>query len=321
MLKVDDKIESIHRSDNIKWEKALENKNIFKPSGVIHITHKLSLMSHKMWNILFLFAHPTIEKNNEFTVPMSLMKRIFKTRNYKKITSELETLMATIVDLNILKTKDAHLEWDKSTLLSRAKLKEGNIHYKYEKDFKDLLIKSKIYARLSSSTLLKFKTKTGLILYELCKDYKGSTPYMDYDMLVKYFGIENPKSYKTISALNKRYIKPAVNEVNKISKDMLVTIEQFKKGRTIVEQRFNIHIIRHENQIDEDVSDALIIKRLSGDFKLSPQVIDSLLGKYSEKFIMAHIAYYEKQRKKKKIKKPSGFLLSAIYGNYAKHTD
>jgi hypothetical protein len=298
-------------------------KIINKPSATIHISGHLKLAERKFWNHLFFNAQSSIFDESIHEYSLKRAKDHFKTRNQAYIENILKSLKRTEVEMNIF-DKDKKTEWTISSLIADAQIKNGTIRYSFGPIFLEKLKHSELnyYTKIDVLLSDKFKTKYGLALWELCTDYKniGHTVWMDYNKVIQWLAI-NPKTFKSISAINKKYLVPAVKEVNKFSAGTLkVSQEQDKKGtRTILAIRY---LIYHEmevllpNERKGNVNE-MMWNILNNEFGLRKDLCLSILNKYPEAYIMDHITYTRLQNKKVTIKSIAGYFLKALDNNYA----
>ena len=83
----------------------MEDGLLIKASGIIHITHKLSLMQHQLWNLLLVYAYPDLNKKIKHKIPLSLIKSYLGyTRNDNHIKNALYGL-GTVVHSDVFGMK------------------------------------------------------------------------------------------------------------------------------------------------------------------------------------------------------------------------
>jgi plasmid replication initiation protein len=80
-----------------------------------------------------------------------------------------------------------------------------------------------------------------LSLYENCYRFKsnGTTGVIPLETWKKLIGVESGGTYENFKNLNRKIIKPAVEEINLVS-DIYVIVEYIKEGRKVVGLRFDI---------------------------------------------------------------------------------
>lgn len=120
---------------------------------------------------------------------------------------------------------------------------KGFIYYRFPEELLELITNSNIYARLQSHVMFCFSSKYTLCLYEMVQKRKGLTykqeDVFSIDALRDLLNV--PKGKLTRFAdLNRRVLKPAMNEINALS-DHHIFLIPVKEGRKVVSIRLAWH--------------------------------------------------------------------------------
>jgi len=220
-------------------------REIIKHSSAIQTTGEASLLERKTWNVLLLNAFDDLKKQDSFEITVKDLSRWlrFNSNDHEKLKGAIRSLVTTAVEWNILE-KDKTVGWEITTLLAGAKIIDGVCIYSYNPLIKDRLSDPNIYAKLNAFEQTLLKSKYGEILWEYCKDYIGisETPWISMVTLRKIFGIKKGE-YSDFRDFNKRIIKSAVQELNKVSSvyiDLKDGILKKREGRKIASLKFKI---------------------------------------------------------------------------------
>jgi hypothetical protein len=220
-------------------------REIIKHSSAIQTTGEASLLERKTWNVLLLNAFDDLKKQDSFEITVRDLSRWlrFNSNDHEKLKGAIRSLVTTAVEWNILE-KDKTVGWEITTLLAGAKIIDGVCIYSYNPLIKDRLSDPNIYAKLNAFEQTLLKSKYGEILWEYCKDYIGisETPWISMVTLRKIFGIKKGE-YSDFRDFNKRIIKSAVQELNKVSSvyiDLKEGVLKKREGRKIVSLKFKI---------------------------------------------------------------------------------
>src|SRR5262249_29778312 len=152
-------------------------------------------------------------------------------------------MMRCIVEWDVL-DKDGSPEWGATALLAQVKIKKGVCTYAYSPELRRRLHNPVMYARLDLNLQRQFESKYALALWELCTDYLGSgraygeTPFITIEDFRKLMGVTE-KMYPAFMNFNQKVIKPAVEEINKVS-DFRVEVECKRQGRKVIAIKFKI---------------------------------------------------------------------------------
>ena len=206
-----------------------------------------AVLTQKLVNVLY-FNYET--QGAEFTIHLKdLCKQLDisnQTRNHTRIKDSLRILKQPIELRNFNDKKGRKLKWYLGSFLDKAKLFEDSMDYvtiRLDEDLIEGMKQHQQYTKIDIETSNKFKTKYGIVIWEIYLRYKNAkrdgvpteVTYQDFslDELNGKFGTD----YKYISQME-RSIKRGLQEIQKITdKDIAVNwIDTDKKFRFMWER-------------------------------------------------------------------------------------
>ena len=206
-----------------------------------------AVLTQKLVNVLY-FNYET--QGAEFTIHLKdLCKQLDisnQTRNHTRIKDSLRILKQPIELRNFNDKQGRKLKWYLGSFLDKAKVFEDTMDYvtiRLDEDLIEGMKQHKHYTRIDIETSNKFKTKYGIVIWEIYLRYKNAkrdgvpteVTYQDFslDELNGKFGTD----YKYISQME-RSIKRGLQEIQKITdKDIAVNwIDTDKKFRFMWER-------------------------------------------------------------------------------------
>ena len=206
-----------------------------------------AVLTQKLVNVLY-FNYET--QGAEFTIHLKdLCKQLDisnQTRNHLRVKDSLRILKQPIELRNFNDKQGRKLKWYLGSFLDKAKVFEDTMDYvtiRLDEDLIEGMKQHKHYTRIDIETSNKFKTKYGIVIWEIYLRYKNAkrdgvpteVTYQDFslDELNGKFGTD----YKYISQME-RSIKRGLQEIQKITdKDIAVNwIDTDKKFRFVWER-------------------------------------------------------------------------------------
>ena len=206
-----------------------------------------AVLTQKLVNVLYSNYET---QGAEFTIHLKdLCKQLDisnQTRNHTRIKDSLRILKQPIELRNFNDKKGRKLKWYLGSFLDKAKVFEDTMDYvtiRLDEDLIEGMKQHKHYTRIDIETSNKFKTKYGIVIWEMYLRYKNAkrdgvpteVTYQDFslDELNGKFGTD----YKYISQME-RSIKRGLQEIQKITdKDIAVNwIDTDKKFRFMWER-------------------------------------------------------------------------------------
>jgi plasmid replication initiation protein len=301
------------------------DKEVKKHVAAVRVGDAVGLLARKTWNVLLLNAYDNLLAQDFHKIKVSDLCEITgcNTRNFKNISEVLGNLMTTNVKWDIGGGCRQNGTWIKnlgmSTMIASAIIEDGVIIYEFSKRLSKLLYSPEIYQRISIAQQKLFKSSNSLALWENCIRYVGvgSTGLSDVQEWRELLGA-TAKTYDQYKDFNKFVISPSVKEINDVSS---IEIQPFfkKSGRKITHIGFTV-MQKGQRQ--------LAMPELLGEAKSSKEYEEliaygineiqafSWIQEYGYDYIREKLNITKESEKSGKVKKASGFLVSAIKNDY-----
>ena len=128
----------------------------------------------------------------------------------------------------------------------------GTITYSFPHQIEEMLLDSKMFAKINLVTIKGLKSKYSIALYELAEDYiNAQIPNMKIENFRELMGLEKRQYYK-FSMLRKRVIDMAINEINSSENiSFTMSCEFTTKGKKITHIKFIVHKKENTHQTGE----------------------------------------------------------------------
>lgn len=209
-----------------------------KNVGFIHTSGDLSLIAHRLSNVLLYFAYrnlTAVPAVRTHTIKVSTLTEYlnFESKNTAVLKEALKSLITTCIEFNLL-DKSGKEKWKAMTILSFAEISDGVCTYRYDEEMEAKIRDAQVYAYLSLEIQNQFTSTYALRLYENCNRFKGSgsTGEWSIPLARRILGAKS-SSLDEFKRLKQRVIDPSVNEINKVS-DINVSVKFNREARTVV---------------------------------------------------------------------------------------
>lgn len=216
-----------------------------KAAPAIHVASKngrLSFLQRKVGNILLYNAYPDLLSKEIHSIRVKdLAESVgFNSNDYELLKASLKQLRNIAIEWNVL-SNEGKEKWGISSMIAEAQIENGLITYSYPPMLRKLLFDPEIFARIDLRVQKRFSGNYSLSLYENCYRFKsnGTTGVIPLEIWKKLIGVEAGGTYEVFKNLNRKIIKPAIEEINSVS-DIQVTVEYVKEGRKVVGLMFVI---------------------------------------------------------------------------------
>ena len=220
---------------------------IDKHSSSIQISNKISALQRKSYNYMLKVAKNEFKANpslRKFTITADelLVFFGFGGKNHKYIEEELNKLRKIDVRYNILNKDKKRERWGSFALIAGYEYNHGTITYSFPHQIEEMMLDSKMFAKINLVTIKGLKSKYSIALYELAEDYINvQIPNMKIEDFRELMGLEEHQYYK-FSMLRKRVIDVAVNEINSSENiSFSISYEFQTKAKKITHIKFIIH--------------------------------------------------------------------------------
>ena len=220
---------------------------IDKHSSSIQISNKISALQRKSYNYMLKVAKNEFKTNpslRKFTITADelLVFFGFGGKNHNYIEEELNKLRKIDVRYNILNKDKKRERWGSFALIAGYEYNHGTITYSFPHQIEEMLLDSKMFAKINLVTIKGLKSKYSIALYELAEDYiNAQIPNMKIEDFRELMGLEKRQYYK-FSMLRKRVIDMAINEINSSENiSFTMSCEFTTKGKKITHIKFIVH--------------------------------------------------------------------------------
>jgi plasmid replication initiation protein len=306
-----------------------KTKYVKKHNAAIRSYSEMTLLEKKLSNVLLYNAYYNLNNKDfhEISISRLLSLLSIKTNDYAKIKNAIKNLMATIIEWNVIDSTqsskkeesnetlfNSNENWKACTLLSSVHIKGTMVKYEYSKSLRELFYEPSLYSKINLAVQNKFKSIYTFSLYENCLSYLrcGSTGWLNMESFRKLMGIKKHE-YNIFRDLNKRVLKPALLEINKLS-DIIVKHEIKKIGRSPAQIRFLINktVSEKKNENTENEGADLISKMM--EYGVPKAQALQLVKQYGQNYILSKVNLIEKS--KAKIQNTAAYLKAAIREDY-----
>lgn len=315
-----------------------EPSELKKHVAAIHINNKLSLLQHKIANILLLLAYDDLLTKEEHTVKIGQLAKLagFDSNDHDLLKQSLVVLAETSLQWDILSESGKKGEWGVSSMLAQAVIDKGKCRYAYSPELRRKLYKPEIYARINLAVQQTFTSGYALKLYENCVRYREvhSTGWWSIKTFKSLLGIEE-NEYRNFKDLNKCIIKPSIAQINDNS-DITVNIEYKRENRKIVKLRFHVsnnpqlllklsirkQLLSRVNQMESEEIEVvktefseIALARLQ-QFGLSESEAQTALTQYEESYVLENLEIIEHAYLAGKVENLPAFTKAALKKDY-----
>lgn len=217
----------------------IRSNELKKHVGAVHIRNRLSLLQRKVANVLLLNAYENLFDKEVHAISVRHLSEIvgFDSKDIDTLKKSLRRLAETAIEWNLLDDKGKDV-WRVSTMLAEAEISDGECRYAYSRMLREKLYNPEVYARINLAIQRRFSSGHALALYENCARFRStrSTGWWELFLFRKLMGIED-NEYQNFKDLNKRVVKPAIEQINTQS-DISIKVEFKREKRRVVGLRF-----------------------------------------------------------------------------------
>ncbi|RQU97781.1 replication initiation protein [Burkholderia cenocepacia] len=290
-----------------------------KHVATVHVGGDLGLLDRKLVNVLALNAYDELLTKKTHSIPVRIMSEMlgFDSKNTDALKKALKKITTTPIEFDLLHAS-GESDWDVSTLLSHAGIKNGVCTYEYSSWLANKLANPDIYLLININVQKQFNGAYALALYENCLRFKrtGSTGWISVEVWRKLLGAE-ASTYDEFKHFNGEVIKKAVKEVNTVS-NIIVNPEYKRANRRVTDIRFLIEENPQASVYDgaDDSEHAIIrssetYKRLR-ELGIADRLATLWIQQEPDRAAKA-VDYVEDKRRRKQIKGNVGGYLRTVF--------
>jgi hypothetical protein len=271
--------------------------NIKKPVSTLAMVPKsgaITRIGRQAYTVMMISARDQGAEDDitkMFSAPLNSIIRGFEgsSGTVKELKKHLYSMVSHIVEWQSPSPGEVE-EWGASGLLSEVKLRkqggENWLHWAYPPSLRQEMLSPQRFAQIRRSTIAQFRSHAGLALYEICARYKHNPSHLTSKQhwhwwLPVLTGKPVSKEIKTeFRFFNRDTIKPAIEEVNEVS-ELIVSIHEYKVGRTIEFLQFEVHL-KPESTVKDSAPVDLSKLARAHELGIDPEIAEDLYIRYGE---------------------------------------
>lgn len=294
-----------------------------KGSGVIQIRvvngEKRTLLARKITNALFKIAQKAGVDQKAYSTSRLTLKELtkFNSNDVDRLKQTANELTNLKVELDITNASGVRTVGTTQLFASILFQSSGQVLFEIPQIAKMMLADSAKYALINMQVQGDIESVSAYILYEQCLLYieEGRTPSFSMDEWREIFECPINGSYKQFKFFNLHVIKPAIEEINRIT-DILIEVVYLKEGRSYSAMYFNIqkkpqYLLSSKLQDEKLLAEEALIE-----CGVSETTAFKLVREFDFERIMGNIEYTKMQFEAGKVKSVSGYVVEAIKNNY-----
>ncbi len=223
----------------------VQNKEIFKdPTEMIAVsTIHVTEVQMKTWlAMLYVSRNDFRSEKHKISIEELCKLSGYAMKDLGYLAETMKKICGTLVCFNLLGKSKMQDLGVITTLLAGVDFRKtpGIVEFSFSPMLKEMIEKSKIFARLSLAIVRDIGTKSAISLYRLMNDYRkiGQTSEIPLETIKEILGIEK-EAYKDFKDFNFYVLKPACKEL-KEKTDLEVIPHLIRIRRKVVSIKFEI---------------------------------------------------------------------------------
>ena len=322
---------------------ALLEKNpiLKKHVATVHVEANLSELEINIFNMLLYNAYPKLGERSSHTMKYTALCELieYNSGDRQRIKDAIRNIARTQIEWIGTNERGKEISWKIFNYLSSAEISWGSdsFTYGFDPELAQYLYQPEVFAKINLIAQRKFGSKYTISLYENCARYRKTDKFhgdwwyiysrilWDIELFRKLMGVSGVKLYSTFAELNRRIIKPSINEINQHS-DIAISIETKREGRKVVGVQFlvdenksqvqlKIPWVKEEVEIAKASENQAVIKCI--ELGIWDGVAIQWLKMYGEAYLLEKIQLAEHHKKTGKIHTSlAGWLVRAIKNDF-----
>lgn len=288
-----------------------------KSNAVIKTMTPLSLLDHKIIDACIFVARPKVLTQGLHVVDLDYLKWLvsFNSKNNEYLKKAFTKIQQTLIQINIIDDRNPEKDlWHSTPLLYDVSITNGKLYFRVPETLQKNIADPKTWTLLSFRIKNKFTSVYAYTLYQRCRldQFRDATNWMTVDEFREIMNPGQAGLYTKFQDLQKRVIKPAVEQINEFS-DIMVTADYKRRGRTITDIRFIIEKnpaldleLDEKDLLPKDIYDSL------KEFGLANSQIDEFATTYDIPYLAEKIEFTRFRMTKQKIQRPDKYLFKAL---------
>lgn len=184
---------------------------------------------------------------------------------YPRIKAYLKRLRDTSWFIEMADGSETTVSWFDKVSIQQG---TGTVKVRFDSDLQKYLFELKTrYTQYKLQTVLCFKSRFSIRLYELLKSYNLSSVTRDFREKQIQFDVEELKrrldaeTYERYPDFKRRVLATAVDEINKYSEDIKVEMQEIRRGRKVIKVVFIVSYMRMLNVMENSQRKRQILNR------------------------------------------------------------
>lgn len=288
-----------------------------KSNAAIKMVNTLGLLELKIIDACVFVAKARMNENILHSADLEYFKWLlsYNSQNRDHLKKAFTKIQQTLIQINIVDEARPDKDfWHSTNFLYDVSITNGRVYFRVPESIRQPLVNPQSWTYLSFRIKNMFTSEYAYRLYERCRaeQYRGATDWCPLDEFRAIMNVAD--SYPQFNDLNKRVIKPAIEQINTCS-DIYITPDYQTRGRTKTHVRF---IITENPNVSKTVSEIEkvpmeIYDALKKEFGFSNSQIDSITD-YPIDYLAQKIDFTRHRIKtsKAKIGRPDLYLIKAL---------
>lgn len=288
-----------------------------KSNAAINMVNTLGHLELKIVDACMYVAKSRMSENTLHAAGFDYFKWLisYNSQNRAHLKRAFENIQRTLIQINIMDESHPDKDiWRSTSLLYDVGIARGQVFFRIPESIRDALANPHSWTYLSFRIKNRFTSEYSYRLYGRCRaeQYRGATEFFTLDEFRKIMNVAD--SYPEFQDLNKRVIKPGVEQINQHS-DIFITPDYKTRGKAKTHIRFIIESNPNTNVADNQNEHlpAEIYEALKNEFGLSNSDIDEFT-RHPVDYLTEKIEFsrYRIKNSKTEIKRPDRYLRKAL---------
>ena len=141
-----------------------------KPAELVDVVEltPLTLVDRRTYNLLIAYAWDRIDEDVEHAIPKAALRGTHESND--RLSDTIRRLMAAQVEVRIIRDGKRYLQSIQllgTVARPEDEAEDGNVYYRFPAEWREIMQKSDIFARLQTEVMFCFTSKYALALYEM----------------------------------------------------------------------------------------------------------------------------------------------------------
>lgn len=289
-----------------------------KSNAAINMVNTLGHLELKIVDACMYVAKSRMAENALHSAGFDYFKWLisYNSQNRAHLKRAFENIQRTLIQINIVDDKHPDKDiWRSTSLLYDVGIARGQVFFRIPESIRNALANPHSWTYLSFRIKNRFTSEYSYRLYGRCRaeQYRGATDFFTLEEFRQIMNVAD--SYPEFQDLNKRVIKPGVEQINQHS-DIFITPDYKTRGKAKTHIRFIIEPNPNANMAAAQIEclPAEIYDALKNEFGLSNTDIDEFARHHPVDYLTEKIEFsrYRIKNSRMEIKRPDLYLRKAL---------